>query len=257
MILIDKLSYSSKLRHKNPTLKFIFAVLTLLICVISRSITISLVVLLIMGSLIVLYNGTSLSYFFKLMTIPLVFLLLSTIAIIINFASEPLSSFAIPFFHWYITSSLDSLIFAARLILTALAAVSCLYFLSLTTPITDILLVLKKFHCPELLIELMLLIYRFIFVLLDLASALTVSQKSRLGNKDFKTACKSLGSLLAVLLVRSFQKSERLYDAMESRCYNGRILVLTEAYTTKTVEIAFVCCFELVLVALAVFVALQ
>lgn len=256
MILIDKLSYSSRLRFKNPTVKFIFAVLTLLICVLSRSIFVSSITLLVMGSLIVLYNGTSLSYFFKLMTIPLVFLLLSTVAIIINISSQPLSAFAIPFFQWYITSSVESLIFACRLILTALSAVSCLYFLSLSTPITDILMVLKKLHCPELLIELMLLIYRFIFVLLDLAAALSISQKSRLGNKDFKTSCKSLGSLLAVLLVRSFQKSGKLYDAMESRCYTGRILALPEAYTIKNAELIFIFAFEIMLITIAIFVAI-
>lgn len=257
MILIDKLSYSSKLRHRNPTIKFIFTVITLLVCVLSRSITVSLITLVVMGSLIVIYNGTSLSYFLKLMSLPLAFLILSTVAIVINFSSEPLSAFAIPFFRWYITGSMEGVLYAVQLILTALSAVSCLYFLSLTTPITDILMVLKRLHCPELLIELMLLIYRFIFVLLDLASALTIAQKSRLGNKDLKTSCKSVGSLMAVLLVRSFQKSGKLYDAMESRCYTGKIMVLNEGYNTKTGEIVFICMFEVLLIAVAVFVAIS
>lgn len=118
--------------------------------------------------------------------------------------------------------------YAVQLILTALGAVSCLYFLSFTTPMPDILEVLGKLHCPGLLIELMLLIYRFIFILLNTASAITTSQNCRLGNKDYRTSLKSFGLLGSVLMMRAISRSNKLYDAMEARCYDGRIQVLSE-----------------------------
>ena len=46
-MIIDKLSYNSKLRYENAEVKFAFAVITLLICVISRSAVIALIVLVI------------------------------------------------------------------------------------------------------------------------------------------------------------------------------------------------------------------
>ena len=46
---------------------------------------------------------------------------------------------------------------------------------------TDILEVLRKMRLPALLIELMMLIYRFIFLLLETASAIMTAQESRLG----------------------------------------------------------------------------
>ena len=41
MIVIDKLCYQSRLRYENPGEKFAFAVITLCICVMSRSIAVA------------------------------------------------------------------------------------------------------------------------------------------------------------------------------------------------------------------------
>lgn len=202
-----------------------------------------------------LRGGTSFANYIRLMKIPLLFIIMSTISIILNISPIPLSFIALPFGKYYITVSQDSLLFACQLLLTALGSVSCLYFLSLSTPMTDFLMVLKRVRCPFLLIELMLLIYRFIFVLLDFSSSLSISQKSRLGNKDFKTSCYSIGNLMAVLLVRSLQKSSYLYDAMESRCYDGKILLLTDTSPIKKEELVFVAVFELILIAIAVLIS--
>ena len=40
-----------------------------------------------------------------------------------------------------------------------------MYFLSLNTPVTDLTMALERLHVPRLLVELMELIYRFIFVI--------------------------------------------------------------------------------------------
>ena len=144
-----------------------------------------------------------------------------------------------------------------QLILTAMASVSCLYFLTLTTPMTDILMVLKRIHCPYLIIELMMLIYRFIFVLLDIAYQLRISQICRLGNKDRRTSWESIGGLMAVLLVRAMSRANDLYDAMESRCYNGVISVLEETSSATRKDVMALFAFSFCLTAFAVFCAYQ
>lgn len=102
------------------------------------------------------------------------------------------------------------------------------------------------------MIELMLLIYRFIFVLSDIASAISASQAARLGNKNFSTSCKSFGALGSVLFIRAFAKSSRLYDAMESRCYDGTIRVLQEQYPPRKKEVVWIALFELLLLFLMI-----
>lgn len=251
-MIIDKLSYQSNLRYVNACEKTAFAVITLLLCVISRSIAIAVIVSAVMGGLTVGKGGTPLFRYLKLMTIPLAFLLMSTVAILLNWSETPLDAFAIPLGSHYITSSKASLLFGLQLILTALGGVSCLYFLSLSTPMTDILMAFGRFHVPALMIELMLLIYRFIFVLSDISSAISTSQDARLGNKNFSTSCKSFGALGSVLFIRAFAKSSRLYDAMESRCYDGTIRVLQEQYPPRKKEVVWIVLFELLLLFLMI-----
>ena len=252
MITIDKLCYHSKLRYENAGEKFAFAVITLCICVMSRSIAVACIVLAVTGILAVWKGGIPVSCYLRFLTVPPAFLFLSTIAIMFNIKKVPLDLFAIPVGNWYITASTDSFFYALQLILTALAAVSCLYFLSFTTPMPDILEVLRKLHCPGLLIELMLLIYRFIFILLDTASAISTSQNCRLGNKDYRTSLKSFGLLGSVLMIRAITRSNKLYDAMEARCYDGRIRVLSENQPPRKKIIAAIAVFDTALFIFAI-----
>ena len=115
---------------------------------------------------------------------------------------------------------------------------------------TDILGAFRKLHIPSFLIELMLLIYRFIFVLSETAWAIMVSQQSRLGNRDLKTRMRSFGALGASLFILALKRSNALYDAMESRCYDGNIRVLSREQKARAGEIAAITVFELILVLL-------
>lgn len=252
MIVIDQLCYYSKLRYINASEKFAYAIVTLLFCVVSRSVALAFLVLVVNGVLTVKKGGIPISRYIHFMMVPLVFLFLTTLAILFNISKVPLDAFALPVGSYYITSSWHSLREGIQLISTALASVSCLYFLSFSTPMTDILGVLRKIHCPALVIELMLLIYRFIFVLMEIASAISISQDARLGNKDFPTAYKSFGKMISALFVRAMKKSNALYDAMESRCYDGEIRVLTEDYPPHFKEIAYIISFEILLLLITI-----
>lgn len=252
MITIDKLCYQSGLRYVNAGEKFAFAMITLLICVMSRSIACAGIVLAITGILTIWKGGIPVFRYLKLMTIPLAFLILSTLAIIVNVSHSPQDLLTISLGSWYLGITRSSLLYAVQLVATALGAVSCLYFLSLSTPMPDILQVLRTLHCPALLCELMLLIYRFIFVLMEVASAITISQHSRLGNRNYRTSLKSFGALASVLLIRSFKRAGALYDAMEARCYDGTIRVLNESFPPKAREILCFLLLDLLLIVVTV-----
>ena len=257
MIVVDKLCYNSRLRYVNTGEKFALSLITLVFCIVSRSVLMAVLVLLVNGILTVGIGGISFRRYLKLMLIPLVFLLLSTIALLVNFSPVPLDGYAIPLGSIYLTAGRASLLNALQLIATALAAVSCLYFLALNTTMTDILDQFRRLHVPGLLVELMLLIYRYIFVLLDVAYHIITSQHSRLGNRDFRTACKSFGGMVSVLFIRSMKKAGALYDAMESRCYDGTIRVLTEHRPPRAAEVLPIVAFEILLLIFTIWSKLQ
>ena len=252
MIVIDKLCYQSKLRYVNADLKFLFAMITLVFCIVSRSILLAVIVLITNGILTVKKGGIPFWHYKRLMEVPLVFLCFSTLTIIVNVSREPMDAYAIAVGKWYLTGSTDSVWFGIQLIVTALAAVSCLYFLTLNKTMTDILSVLERMHMPAILLELMMLIYRFIFVLLEIASAISTAQNSRLGNKDFRTSLRSFGQMAAALFVRALRKSGILHDAMESRCYDGKIRVLTEHYPPDKAQIGWMVIYEFLLLGITV-----
>lgn len=258
MITIDKVCYHSKLRYENPEQKILYGVITLLICVGSKSYGVAAAVLLINTYLIVCKSGVAFHKFLHYMKIPMTFILLSTLSIIVNFSGQPLDAFAwlLPFqvrgSSLYLTCSIESLYFAGRLILTALASVTNLYFISLTTPMPDILMVMQEAKIPILFIELMLLTYRYIFILLEVADHIHKAQLVRLGNKNYKTSLQSFSQLISVLFIRAMKKSNLQYDAMESRMYDGMIHVLKESRAPKKKVTVAIILFELLLIAIMI-----
>jgi cobalt/nickel transport system permease protein len=251
MILIDKLCYTSKLRIVNTHLKFTLSMTTLCICVAARSITIGSIILVTMCLLTILKGGISFFRYLRLLLAPAIFLMLSSIAILFSISPTPLSPFSILIGSHYITISHQSILSVLHLTATAFGGISCLYFLALSTPVTDLLSTLKKLHCPDIFLELMLLMYRFIFLLLEIADNLNISRQSRLGNRNHKTALTSIGMLLSNLLIVSFKRSSYLYDSMESRCYQGQIHILEEEKQFKPSWLIWALIYDTALIMLA------
>lgn len=256
-MVIDKLAYWSRLRYKSPFLKAALSIGTLLLCVAASSFILSITILLIMGGLTVLSGKTPFPQYMRLMLLPITFIALSGVVLIINITDVPMGLFSIGIFSKYISITAYSLLEGLRVTLVALGAISCLYFLTLTTPMLDILFVLQKLKCPKIIVELMMLTYRYIFVTLDMASAILTAQKCRLGNKDFMTELRSIGQMLAVLLVRSLNRSALVFDAMEARCYEGDIRVLNEYTPSTKKEMLAVGGFLTAMLALTVFVKIN
>ncbi|MBN7771900.1 cobalt ECF transporter T component CbiQ [Clostridium aminobutyricum] len=252
MIVIDKLAYYSAIRDKSPFLKCAFAIGTLLICVAARSFVISFLVLSIMGCATVRYSRTSFFQYMKLMLAPLAFLAMGTVAIAVNWTSQPMDLFNIAVGDKFLAVSWYSIEYAVRLILVSLASISCLYFLTLTTTLLDLLYVLKRLHCPNLIIELMMMTYRFIFVLLEIAVSILTAQNCRLGNRSFRSSMEGMGGMLSVLLIRALDKSNRLFEAMESRCYDGELNVLQESKPSSWMEKGLILSFLIILTAIAI-----
>ncbi|MEG0014461.1 MAG: cobalt ECF transporter T component CbiQ [Cellulosilyticaceae bacterium] len=231
---IDKYAYYSQLRFINPQQKVLFVLITLGICLFADSILLFVVITLFMGYLTVCKGKTPLLLFCKLMCIPLTFLVLSIIAVIFQITKQEellIYSFSLGSIHIGVTTA--SLLSGKILFFKVLASVSCLYTLCLSTPMTDIFMVLEHIKCPSFLIEIMSLIYRFIFILIDTAYTMQNAQASRLGYRSFRTSLKSLGLLFSTLLIRSLKINDNLYIALESRGYHNNLKVLNDtAYYT-------------------------
>jgi cobalt/nickel transport system permease protein len=239
MIRIDKYAYMSNLRESSPVQKTVLAALMTGICLWADSMSVSFAILLSMSLITVKKGGIPMKSYIGLMMLPLSFLLIGTLTIAFEISTyEPGANHVIQ--HGIIFSrnigilsvsvSKFGVLRASSLYIKALGATSCLYFLSLSTPMTDIMSVLRKLRLPSLLIDLMLLIYRFIFVLLEVSNTIFTAQESRMGYSSIANSYRSLGSLASSLFIRSYVRSDAVYTALEARGYDGEITVIEREY---------------------------
>ncbi|MDR9755383.1 MAG: cobalt ECF transporter T component CbiQ [Thermoanaerobacterales bacterium] len=231
MFKIDQYAYTNRLSAVHPAEKMMMAGLTMLICLIFGSPPVSLLVLLIMTAAIVVFAGIPGYFLGKLLAVPMLFLVVGVVTVALTVTGDSgLLFWGINIGGFAVGVTTDGLYKAGELLLRSLGAVSCLYFLALTTPMTEILSLLGKLKLPPLLIELMSITYRYIFVLLETADRIYVSQASRWGYATWKSSYFSLGQLLSNLFSKSFYSSRMLYMALSSRCYQGQLRVLDKKY---------------------------
>ena len=223
---IDLLARKSRFAGVNAALKVWSSSILLALCICSQSVWPPLALLFLMALLTVAVGGLPLQDYLSLLALPAAFLLLSGLALLWDFAPSAVGVVDLPCFGGYFTV-LPAAQISARLVMArALGAVSCLYLLSLSTPMPEILSVLRRAHVPSIVIELAVLIYRYIFILLATHRNMKDAAASRLGFGPLKRSLRTTGKLYGNLLSRSFRRAGAYFDAMESRCYAGDIRFL-------------------------------
>lgn len=105
-----------------------------------------------------------------------------------------------------------------------MGGISLVILFSLTTTISRLCAGLRYFCVSNTIVELLSFMYRYIFLFLDEASAMWTAQKARLGHASWKKMIHSMGTLGGMLIIRTFARSERTYEAMRVRGYNGGVI---------------------------------
>lgn len=114
------------------------------------------------------------------------------------------------------------------LFIRAILCLMLLILLTNTTRFVELLRGLRKFGCPQILVMNLGFLYRYVFVLTEEAMRMKQARDCRrVGRAPFKQELKILGSMLGTLLVRSFERAERMYSAMLSRGYSGDFPVVS------------------------------
>ena len=227
----DRYAYQSKLRRVSPMPKLLLTAVSLLLCLCCDSIAVGLATLVGMGLLTRLLGGLSLRVYLHFLKIPLVFLLIGSITVLFHSYPEGAAVLAaVPVGSRLWGFDAAALQQASTLFCKAMGAVACMYFLTLNTPVTDVTMALEKLHVPRLLVELMELIYRFIFVLAETAANIRIAQESRLGYQGLGRSISSLGTLVSMVFLRAWRKADRVYTALESRGYANRLTTLSSGY---------------------------
>lgn len=250
-MLIDNYAHSNRLKDVHPAEKLYFAMTTMAMGFIPN-IYLNMAIVSMMGALLVFNAKIPAKVFLKTLLLPLWFVLIGILTIMIN-AVPAGSSALIKFSLLGITLGItqESIKASAVLFSRSLAMVCCLYFLAFTTPMVDIFMVLRSMRVPGLFLELMELVYRFLFVLMETSERIYISQSSRLGYMNAGTAVRSLGRLISSLFIKAWKDSESLYTALEARGYEGELKVLTKKFPISIKNIFLITSVEFLLLVFA------
>lgn len=220
---LEYYSYNSKINSWNPHLKFWYSMVLIVLGIILSNIYISISIVFICGFITIFLGKISLKKYIDFFKVPIIFLLISVAVININFSKNITDFYYFNIGDLYIYTTDENIKKSCILFWRALSGVSSMYMLALSTPLNEIIYVMKKARTPKIIIELMYLVYRFIFIMRDSYKSMRKSIESRLGFRDYRISLLSFGKIISNILIVSLRKSNSFYDAMESRCYRGEI----------------------------------
>jgi cobalt/nickel transport system permease protein len=253
VIYIDNCAYNNLLKDHHPIEKMLFALLTMVVCLASTTIIVPIVVLILMTYMIIKRAGIPAKFYFHLMLVPFSFLVLGLISIVLGIIKDPAEAIiSLNVFNYDIGITKQGLSQAKLLFFRSFGTISCLYFLALTTPIVDIASVLRKMKLPEIYIELMILIYRVIFILISIIGRTYNAQAARLGFSSIKNQYRSLAYLVSSLFVHAYSKTNNLFVALESRCYTGTLNVLEKEYVLNKKHLIYIILLDLSLLLMGI-----
>lgn len=251
---IDQLAGRSRLSQVPPLLKILLAISLMASSICAGKPVIGIQIAVVLALAAIFAGGVKISTYLQLIAVPLSFLMLSGLALLWEYSPSDKGDLSIFIGIGYLCVTKAAQARAMLVMARALGAVSALYLLSLSTPLPEIIGVLRRLRCPDVVTELMYLIYRYIFLLFHMHDAMKNSAMSRLGYLDYPTGIRTTGRIYSNLLAYSYRQASRNFDAMESRCFDGSIRFLETRREWKPIYIAgtlFLAVLELALCVMA------
>ncbi len=224
---------SSPIHQLDPRVKLVLAVAFIL----TASLTpfgawLAYILLLAFVGAVELLTEMGVAYFLKRAFLALPFML-AALPLIFTVPGAPLATFTLG--AWTFTVSVQGVERVASIAFKSWVSVQMAIVLAATTPFPQLLAAMRALRVPKLLVAIFGLMWRYIFVLTDEALRLLRARAARSGasrNAQYKTGgtlvwrARVTGGMAGNLLVRSFERGDRIYAAMTARGYDGETRTL-------------------------------
>ena len=174
--------------------------------------------------------GLGLGYAFKRSFVAIPFAL-AAITVVFNLPGQPLFAWKIG--PWQLVATDTGLMRFASIVIRTWLSVQMAILLTATTRFPDLIHALHHLRVPQLLIAIVSFMYRYLFVLTDEAMRLMRAREARSAGSATRTGGGSItwrarvtGNMVGQLFLRSYERSDRIYNAMLARGYSGQFLTL-------------------------------
>ena len=245
---IDEYSGLNSFVHRlDPRTKLVCSLAFILAVVLTPSGTwkVYAVYLLIMMGLIWL-SHLPLKYVLKRSLVIFPFVIMITIFVPFFKQGQVLASYDIG--AWHIAITYEGLAVLVNVVVKSWLCILCLIVLSSSTRFEQLLHGMFRLRVPQVFVQIISFMYRYMFVLADQAMRMQMAMDSRNFGLNRRNIIKTMGNMIGMLFIRSYERAERIYAAMLSRGYNGEIVVvnqlrfrLPDAYFTLSLCLLLVC----------------
>ena len=207
----------SPLHRWEPRIKLISLFVLIFSVALAGDISAALAGLAVSLSLI-LISGLPLSHVAGFMKWPVLFLLPLLIFLPFTAGGEPLFSI------YFLAPSIQGIFLGLLLLIRGLGAALLALILVGTAPFNVTINALHSLGLPDPLTQIFLFSYRYIFLLNEELQTMSRSLDSRgfVKKSDLRTA-RILALSVGMLLIRSYERSEEVFNAMLSRGYRGTV----------------------------------
>ncbi|MGA2122629.1 MAG: cobalt ECF transporter T component CbiQ [Methanoregula sp.] len=219
--LLDDIAQNSAFRHIHPGTKILLGLGSLIICLVSPAPVVPLISGVILSLVLLIPARISPLVYGELLLAPAIFTAFSIIVLLFLLGGgDVIWRFnPVPWINLSITTGAveQSILVLCRVFGCSIS----LFFIALTTPMTDLFNGMKRIGIPVELIDLMMIMYRYIFIAYDQASEIWRAQIMRLGYSRVGESIRSFSMLCGMLFITSWNAGEDFIHAMDCRCYDG------------------------------------
>lgn len=208
----------------EPTLKMV----SFFLLIISVSIVPSpadAVPVIIFGMLLICTARFSLTKTAKTLAGPMFLILVMAVFLLFSGSGDPILTIG------FLKVTGSSLSFSLLIFLRSAACLILSYVFFGTTPFNEVIRSLYRLKMPEILVQILMISYQYIFVFERELSALFINASAkgfhfRLDRQTLRTVSLT-GNMIGMLLIRSFERAGRVYYAMISKGYSGKAPLMT------------------------------
>jgi len=251
---VDTAAYRSRMLRWSPLAK-LFLVLSLLVLnIASPSIWMS-VVSGIIGLTLFLY-GSSLrppAIMMRLFVYAQVFIIVGALIFAVVTPGETVVS--VKMFIFTINFTDAGISFALLIYARATAALLLMFSFAVSTPVPHLAAALKRLRLPDVFVEMMVLIYRYTFLLMESAERMRLAAECRFGYSGFGRSIRTTSKLTVGVFIRSLDTAEKGQGTLQCRNYKGEFRSLS-GYDERN-RMGTVLCILIVCAAVLFFFALR
>jgi cobalamin biosynthesis protein CbiM/cobalt ECF transporter T component CbiQ len=145
--------------------------------------------------------------------------------------------------------------FAVLLYARATSALLLMFSFAVSTPVPHLSAALRKLRMPDVFVEMMVLIYRYTFLLMESAERMHLAAECRFGYSGYMRSMRTTSKLTVGVFMRSLDTAEKGQITLQCRNYRGEFRSLSEFDERSVLPTVF--CSMLVCIAVILFFALR